>query len=258
MGAAREVVQTYYAAVEANRGFDIPDKNLINEFEAAKEKKRVAAGRMKDIEWEINPLSRWHQQVSWRAEDYFDDPKVIKLCRAVEENDIEEMERLIASGADVKSVGKDGMTPLMWAFPDHKPERFACLLKHGADPNVFFESDFGVENRHFHPDPTGDGYFNDRGCHAGQSVTHLACRSPVIKYMQLVFSRGGDANLVDKKTKQTPLDMVVERGVPDARQRVEILIESRADVNRFCEYEQGSTRLCRRLTTISTTRHLHC
>ena len=234
--ATREVEQRYWAAIEANRGLDIPDKGLISEYKAAQVKKKVSAKRMKDIEWEINPTTRWHTHVGWQAEDYFEDPKSIELCHAIEKNDITAMEQLIASGADVNSIGKQGMTPLLWAFPDHKPERFVCLLKHGANPNIFLESDFGTNNLPFHPYPEGGRSLDDRGCHAGQTVTHLACRSPVIEYMRQVFQHGGDAMIVDKKTKEVPLDIVLDRSLTDVKSRVEILIAKGADVNRFCDY----------------------
>ena len=65
-----------------------------------------------------------HQRCGWRAEDYFTDPKVIMLCRAIEANDLAEMERLVKAGADVNAQGKDKMTPLLWAFPDNHLPRF--------------------------------------------------------------------------------------------------------------------------------------
>jgi ankyrin repeat protein len=58
------------------------------------------------------------------------------LCKAIEENDVGEIDRLVAAGADVNAKGKENMTPLLWAFPDDKPERFKKLLELGADPNA--------------------------------------------------------------------------------------------------------------------------
>ena len=191
----------------------------------------AAAARMKEIELDVNPEARWHAQVGWKAEDYFKDKQVIALCRAIEANDVQEMERLIAAGADVKAIGKDGMTPLLWAFPDRKLERFECLLRHGADPNATFESDFGVRNRKF--DPAAGSLLVDHGCYAGESVTHLACRSPTIEYLQLVLVHGGNANLIDKKTGAVPLYLVLEREHREMKERVELLIEHKADLNHY-------------------------
>ena len=59
----------------------------------------------------------WYQNFGWRAGDYFDDPKVIELCHAIEAKNVEEVDRLVAAGASVNAQGKDNMTPLLWAFP---------------------------------------------------------------------------------------------------------------------------------------------
>ena len=220
---------------EAN-GKPISDQTT-KDFEEANAKKIAIARQMKEIEWQQIPDSRWHAQVGWKAEDYFKDPQIIALCRAIEANDVTEMERLIAAGADVNTIGKDGMTLLLWAFPDQKLERFECLLRDGANPNVFFESDFGVGIRPFHPVPGGRSFFPDRGCHAGQSVMHLAAQAPTIDYLQLVMSHGGDANLVDKKTEEIPLDLVTDGNFyADMKDRIEMLLAHNAELNRYCHY----------------------
>ncbi len=115
-----------------------------------------------------------HQKYGWKAEDYFDDPQVIALCNAIETNDLKELDRLVAAGADVNSEGKGKMTPLLWAFPDNKLERFKKLLELGADPNVVIESDFDTRG----------------GMSAGDSVTHMACKTEFPGYFEAVFKHG--------------------------------------------------------------------
>jgi ankyrin repeat protein len=231
LAAARETFETRMKREsEMAKGQPI-SKEMLDGIESARAKITAAAARMKEIELDVNPESRWHGQVGWKAEDYFKDKQVIALCRAIEANDVQEMERLIAVGADVNAVGKGGMTPLLWAFPDRRLERFECLLRHGANPNVIFESDFGVHNRPF--DPVAGSLLIDHGCYAGESVTHLACRSPTIEYLQLVVAHGGDANLVDKETGAVPLHLVLQRELRDMKERVELLIEHKADLNHY-------------------------
>lgn len=213
---------------------------LVSERETITQKRNKIAAQLKTIEWRLIPDWRWHAVVGWKAEDYFDDPQVRALCGAIERNDIEELERLIESGVNVNSLGKDGMSLLLWAFPDRKIERFECLLHHGADPNVIFESDFGVPpSRPFHPYPHGGQHFEDRGCHAGQSVTFLAARSPMLGYLKAVLAHGGDANIVDKKTKEAPLDLAASRFTLDGPERVSLLVSHGADMERYCQYRQG-------------------
>ena len=222
--------------LEKTKGNSSPYE-IHSEYDAAVRKTKNTFRRMQEIEWELVPESRWHARVGWKAKDYFHDQKVLALCRAIEANDVAEMERPIAAGADVNAIGTGGMTPLLWAFPDRKLKRFECLLRHGANPNVFFESDFGVGSRPFHP--VRGSFFPDRGCHAGQSVMHLASRSPFIEYLRLVVAHGGDVNLVDKKTGETPLDIVLDRSFWDTKDRVELLIDHKADLNRYCRYRGG-------------------
>lgn len=126
----------------------------------------------------ILPCRTLHQRCGWKAEDYFTDPKVIALCRAIEVNDFVEMERLVKAGADVNAQGKGKMTPLLWAFPDNQLPRFKWLLEHGANPNVLVESDFNTRGNISH----------------GDSVTHMACETSFPGYFDAVFDNGGNPN----------------------------------------------------------------
>jgi hypothetical protein len=74
------------------------------------------------------PNELWHTKFRWSALDYFEDPKVIALCHAIEADNIAEIDRLAADGANVNTQGDGKMTPLLWAYPDNKLERFTRLL----------------------------------------------------------------------------------------------------------------------------------
>lgn len=122
----------------------------------------------------------WHEKFKWKAEDYFDNPQVIALCKAIEANDLKEIDRLVADGANVNAKGKGNMTPLLWAFPDNKSKRFKKLLEHGADPNVIVENDFNTKMSGIRP---------------GDSVTHLVCKTRFPKYFDYVFQHGGGGRI---------------------------------------------------------------
>jgi uncharacterized protein len=159
----------------------------------------------------------WHQKFNWVANEYFDDPKVVELCRAIEANDIAKIDALVADGADVNAQGKGKMTPLLWAFPDNKLDRFKRLLEHGANPNVVIDDDF-----------------NTRGALLpGDSVTHMACRTAFNGYFDAVFAHGGDPNLIRNgvSTSRTPLFTVIGGSARDRKKQVVTLIEKRANLN---------------------------
>ena len=78
----------------------------------------------------INRINR----LNWIAEEYFDDPKEVALCKAIEKQDIGAIDKLIAGGVDINAKGKDGMSFLLWAYPAGE-KVFERILHHGADPN---------------------------------------------------------------------------------------------------------------------------
>jgi len=158
----------------------------------------------------------FHQKCGWKAKDFFDDPQVIALCHAIEKNDISEIDRLVADGVNVNALGKDNMTPLLWAYPDNNLERFTRLLYHGADPNVAIKSDLNTRG----------------GFGVGDSVTHMACRTTFPGYFEAVFEHGGDPNLIKDGIFKgnTPLFSVITGG-PNKILHVRMLIEKGADVN---------------------------
>ncbi len=165
----------------------------------------------------------WHHKCGWKAGDYFDDPQVIKLCQAIETDDIAEIDRLVAAGANVNAKGKENMTPLLWAFPDDKLKRFSRLLEHGADPNVVIEGEFNIRGE----------------MRAGDSVTQMACRTKFDGYFEAVFAHGGDPNLVRKDrifSGDTPLFAVISGSAANKIEKVKLLIDKGADIN----YMNGS------------------
>jgi hypothetical protein len=168
--------------------------------------------------------STWHAKFGWKAESFFDDPKVISLCKAIEANDLKEIDRLVAAGADVNARGKGNMTPLLWAYPDNKLERFKRMLEHGADPNVIIESDFKTHG----------------GMMPGDSVTHMACRTTFPGYFEVVFDHGGDVNLVlsgKGHVGDTPLHLAIEFGGSRRKEKIKTLLERGANINAINDSE---------------------
>jgi ankyrin repeat protein len=95
-------------------------------------------------------ITRTHQAFGWKAKDFFDDLQVIACCEAIAANDLDKINRLLDSGVNVNTPGKDGMTLLLWSMPvpvSDDTQCFELLLKRGTDPNVKLTGDLGTNQR---------------------------------------------------------------------------------------------------------------
>ncbi len=158
----------------------------------------------------------FHEKFGLRAEDFFDDAKIQQLCHAIERDDLKAIEQQIAFGADVNTVGKHGVTPLFWAFPDNKIDRFLLLLENGADPNVRITSDLKIPNA-FRP---------------GDTVMHLSARSQFPNHFLEVMKHGGDPNLRGRHD-DCVIHELLKGGVPNPLQRIKAIAEHGGDINAF-------------------------
>lgn len=71
------------------------------------------------------------------AEDMFpNDTMTQALVEAASDGDVEEIDELVAKGADVNAIGTFGCTPLVWVIEHPNKVGFKRLLEHGADPNL--------------------------------------------------------------------------------------------------------------------------
>ena len=80
----------------------------------------------------------YHDKVGWRAEDYFDDPKVVALCKAIEADDLDAMQAALEEHfADLASwqVPQGGL--FFWLTLNHKLDT-RTLLQPAMAQNVAF------------------------------------------------------------------------------------------------------------------------
>lgn len=168
----------------------------------------------------------WHKKNGWVAEKFFADTKVIELCRAIEANDLEGIQRAIDNGADVNTLGKDNITPLLWAVPENHPERMKILLEAGANPNICIKSNLGIPWMFV----------------GGDSVTHMAARS-AFDYFDLVFDHGGDPKFPSGTNQNPPIFSVIEAGLSakEKKRRIEKLVKLGADINQPGSDYSGGT-----------------
>lgn len=170
--------------------------------------------------------TRSEQKVEFRPDGLFDDPLAARLCEAILDANVAEMERLIAAGADVNATGRDltspegtkrrsNTTPLLMAcyvFDDYRP--FECLLKHGANPNIVC-----VEG----------------GETGRKSVVHLTAAYDYNRLFKSVFESGGDPNLKADfgGSKDVTPFLLLSTGVnaPDAKERLALLTNKGAKLD---------------------------
>jgi uncharacterized protein len=177
-----------------------------------------------------------HQRLKWKAEDFFTDAGVIKLCKAIEAKDLKEIDRLVKSGVDVNAKGRGNMTPLLWAFPMGESV-FEKLQELGADPNIKLTKDVWTMLRKGRSvmsvaalgdlldGPVHDQYFYD---------------APMDSYLKLVLEHGGNPNIEDNNG-DTPLLSLRYSDRSKVLNRIRLLLDAGADINH--RNKQGKTTL---------------
>src|SRR5579885_1313166 len=75
------------------------------------------------------------------AKEFFKTSQEQSFAVAAADGRTEDLERLVAHGANVNARGLDGMTPLYWAMEHESKDGVSWLLNHGADPNAVFARD---------------------------------------------------------------------------------------------------------------------
>jgi len=159
----------------------------------------------------------------WRVEEYFNDPQLVALCKAIERDDFDEVERLVKAGTDVNARGKDSMTPLLWGYPMGE-KMLEKLLELGGDPNTQYDSDFGT------------GMLGN--IQPGDSLLFLAIKSAdptnslnrekFENYIDILLKYGADPNQIHARFKSPPLRSAISSNDPIA---VKKLIQAGADVD---------------------------
>ena len=142
--------------------------------------------------------------MDYDLEYFYQDKRVIALAKAAARGRVDDVEKLVASGVDVNTIGKDGMTPLLWVLKEKNKKGFLCLLKYGADPNI----------------PTK----------IGESVMSFSAMIDDSDYLRMVLKYGGDPNLVNPVNKVNPTPIFRAIGQFN-RNNVRALIDAGADLN---------------------------
>lgn len=145
----------------------------------------------------------------WAADHFFNNAQVVQLCNAIETGNTERIEELITDGVDIDAVGRENVTPLLWALMDSEFECFKLLLEHGANPNVELLS-----------------HLNARGeIRPGDSVMHLAAGKHDIRYLETLLDTQSDVNLIAESSGNTVVHRVIASFARDKEARIGLLVK---------------------------------
>jgi hypothetical protein len=117
------------------------------------------------------------------ANSYFTEPAARALVRAVETQDLAAIDRALANGTVIDSVGREGVTPLWWAIRFYRKDSFRHLLERGANPNVAIKDHWGI--------------------------LHLAAGYRDPEYLRLALAHKAEPNRVNGVDNDLPLHLAI-------------------------------------------------
>ncbi len=153
------------------------------------------------------PGDAWQALPEMKPADYFDESLQLKLITAITNGNLNEMTDLIKNGANVNSIGRNGMQPLFWAIAKNRLAEFEVLLRNGASPNSLAK-------------PLSQ---SDKSL----SAMELAAVSKNPKYMLLLLEHGGNANQTVCYANRT---IIYEAILNERIDNVKLLIEHGASI----------------------------
>jgi ankyrin repeat protein len=163
-----------------------------------------------------------------KASDYFQTKPQLDLAIAAQKGQTNKIDVLLKSGADVNAKGKYGMTVLFWCLLQQNKNGFEFLLEHGADTNVQMDTNAPVLEE-------------ELGL-AGTSVMELVPQKTDTWYLDQVLKHGGNPNLINPVSKETPIYGVMPSIRQENLKNMEMLIAAGAQVN-FQDGRGGYTPL---------------
>jgi len=155
---------------------------------------------------------------------FFSDRDVIALCKAAQDNNVAEIDRLVAKGVDVNTRGKGDLTPLILAIKAQSKEAFQAMLKHGANPNIIFASKPEILEK--------ENLLVISPTSLGDCVTSIAASiEDDSEWLEMVLKHGGDANIHDPIASFGHNRPIYNAIASRNKKNVELLIKAGADIN---------------------------
>ena len=164
----------------------------------------------------------------WKAEEWFSDPKTLKLCRAIESRRPKKIQKLIRSGYDPSALDTGRIPLLFWSFFCGE-DILKALLDGGADPNIVLQDDYNV---------TSDSITKDSSLlyvALMWSNYHVDDRSFFKNYPRLLLEHGANAKEIGE---ESPLLLALRLRNPTAESgeyldldTIKLLVSHDANVN---------------------------
>lgn len=168
-----------------------------------------------------------------QPERFFDGP-MLELGGAIAKGDKAKIEAVIRSGADPNFIGREGMTPLIFAYGVGKKQAMVTLLENGADPNLRIAA------------PQASRGMKD------QSAVTIVAGAPDNEYLKILLDHGGDINAKDSAGKPILIEMIFVE--PTNYEGINMLLERGADINAT---DSGGRSLLMHLALLCDFEHLY-
>jgi uncharacterized protein len=151
----------------------------------------------------------------------FFDGQMLELGRAIAKDDRAAIEITIRSGANPNSPGREGVTPLIFAYGVVKKRAMRTLLENGADPNLrITDIQAPLSLR-------------------GQSAVTVVAGTPDNEYLEILLDHGGDIDAKDSDGEPILITMLFMK--PTNYEGINLLLSRGADIN--ATDSSGSTLL---------------
>jgi ankyrin repeat protein len=147
---------------------------------------------------------------------FYKNKQMIELCEAIADNDEKKVDELLKHGVDINRMGKEGMTPMLWAFTMHDKKIFEMVLKKGGNPNIRYYPKTGTSvNRR---------YYIKREA----SVMTRATKSKDPDYLKLALKYGGNPNYQNLDYDTLLFIAILSSS---SLEKVKLLVDAGADIN---------------------------
>jgi ankyrin repeat protein len=140
---------------------------------------------------------------------YFDG-QMLELGRAIAKGDTANIVAAINSGADPNGIGREGVTPLIFAFGTHQKKAMVTLLENRADPNMRITAPQAIEGIR------------------GQTAVTIVAGTEDNEYLEILLDHGGDINA--KNSDGEPILITMLFMDPTNYKGMEILLGRGADM----------------------------